>query len=159
MRKTLLAIITILAAFSAEAQQQQQNDFNYSFTPSPKYLLESKVQILDTLSNKVSWKQDSTSKGLAIFVRKEGNEFTIGNLFNPTSIVYKEEVVFKGVDASGSLIYESTEATHERIIANPLLGFVVVTFFNGEKSRFAKNREECDKVVHLFGIAPKTYKP
>jgi hypothetical protein len=159
MYKALLAITLFsLAAFSAGAQQQQ-NDFNYSFNPTPRYSLESKVQVMDSVTNKVSWKQDSTGKGLAIFVKKEGNEFTIGNIFNPTSIVYKEEVVFKGVDSSGSLVYESTKETHERVVVNPIQGFVVVTFFNCEKSKFAKNREDCDKVVHLFGNAPKTYKP
>lgn len=136
-----------------------QNDFNYSFTPSPKYAKETKVQILDTLTQKVGWKRDSVGSGLAITVQKQGPELLISNLFNPSNAVYQEKVKFVGLDEAGSLIYDALSDEKERVFVNPTMGFVVVVYMNCEQSKFAKKREECDTVTHLFGTCPKRYKP
>lgn len=148
---------TALFLFSALAFGQ--NDFNYSFTPSPKYAKETKVETLDSLTQKVSWKRDSIGSGLAITVRKEGPDLLVSNLFNPSNVVYNEKVKFVGMDESGALIYDAQNETKERVYVNPVYGFVVVVFLNCEQSKFAKKREDCDKVVHLFGTCPKRYKP
>lgn len=150
--------ITLLFAL-ATTLANAQNDYNYSFYPTPKYARETRVQVPDSTTQVVSWKRDSTGNGLALFVQKNGAEITISNLFNLTNMVYNEKIKYIGVDAHGSIIYEAVNQTKEKIFVNPLLGFVAINFAICENSKFAKKKEDCDCVVHLFGNAPNIYKP
>lgn len=151
---TLLSLFTLLCSTA-----QAQTDFNYSFFPQPKYAQESRVQTLDSVTQKVLWKQDSTGTQLAVMVSKQGDELTLSDLYTTSLNRWHGKVKFLGLDGNLSLVYESQNEKKEIVVVNPVLGFVVIIFRNCEGNKFAKVVTDCDSVQHHFGSVPPAYKP
>ena len=152
-------LFLILAFFILHfAPAFSQNDFDYTFYPADKYTRQTRIASLDSASQKVIWKTDSTGSVMRVCVEKKGDELKVFNLSNPTNILYREKVKYLGIDANQCLIYEAQTEKKEILTLSPVLGFALVTFRNCEGNKFAKNPEDCDKVMHCFGSILNQYK-
>ena len=170
-----LALIT--AAFSQQTQpvtQQktgntstnnkttyQPRDFNYTFVPDGVYSRFATVHLIDSASQKMTVKQDSSSGTLPVIVEKDGDQLTLRGLTDPTAIHYREKMRFQGVtnDGSGTLVYKALTDGQGTIYINPVLGYVVIGFKTCDK-RYARTDKDCDANYHYFGNVPgRKYMP
>ena len=128
----------------------QPRDFNYSFYPTDKYQRFGKFNVVDTTTNTVRIMQDSSSKTVQVVVEKQGDQFTIRGVSDPTAVFYRESVKFVGTtsDANQALIYRANSKDQETLFVNPITGFVVIGFniCDPEKKR-------CNLNFHYFGQA------
>lgn len=141
--KLLFNLMFVLVAFSASAQQ----DFNYTFFPESSYNRISKVLTLDTLTKTTKFVRDTSSVRLATVIKKDGDQFTISSLYNPTEIHYRETVKFKTVTPDGCLSYTAQTQKLETVIVNPVHGFAIIIFSN-KTGKFA---DDTDQTFHYFG--------
>ena len=139
----------------------QPRDFNYTFVPDGVYSRFATVHLIDSASQKMTVKQDSSSGTLPVIVEKDGDQLTLRGLTDPTAIHYREKVRYQGVtnDGSGTLVYKALTDGQETIYINPVLGYVVIGFKTCDK-RYARTDKDCDANYHYFGNVPgRKYMP
>ena len=181
MKKYIFQILFFLALIPAAFSQQPQpatqpktgntatqppatyqpRDFNYTFVPEGVYSRFASIHLIDSASQKMTVKQDSSSGTLLVIVEKDGDQLTLRGLIDPTAVHYREKVRYLGVtnDGSGTMIYKALTDGQETIYINPVLGYVVVGFKTCDK-KYARTDKDCDTNYHYFGNVPaRKYMP
>lgn len=139
----------------------QPRDYNYTFYPDGNYKRYGTVHTIDSASQKMTIKTDSTVQGMQVVVEKEGDNLVLRGLADPTAIHYRESVKYIGIttDGTNTLVYRANSKDQETIFVNPILGYVVIGFKICDK-KYATKESDCDANFHYFGnIAARKYMP
>lgn len=133
------------------------NDYDFNFSPIPRYLLYARFRGVDTVTQALVWKKDSIPQNIAVMVEKKGDRLRIAGLYNPSESVYNEAVLFKS-SANGVTTYEAKTEQHETVLVCPSQGWIVLVF--RQMAQVGLRPGDYNYAMHYFGkIGPSEIHP
>lgn len=134
------------------------NDYDYTYFPSPVYLLLSELRVLDTATQNLVWKKDSLPQIAQVIVDKEGDRLTISGTANTSQTFYRNIVKFIST-IDGVTTYEAVTETKEMVLVCPGGGWAMLAFRDKEAANtpVKKPGQKQNYIVHYFGKVPPKY--